>query len=197
MNKLIRFLVGLLVLMASVPIATSAFELSEKMKKNLQTDIKVFQKWVKMPLFVNSVLEQNSKNIELSEIKKWDRDWIANFKEKKVDNPLMEKVLFHPLGEWLRKQNRERNGRYPEAFLVDNQGAVIAASQLTSDYWQGDESKWILVFSDKKEGAIVVGTPEYDESSRSMAVQVSIPVLNEGIAIGVLIVAVHVRHINR
>ena len=35
---------------------------------------------------------------------------------------------------------------FTEVFLMDNQGANVAMTNKTSDYWQGDEAKFIESF---------------------------------------------------
>ena len=101
----------------------------------------------------------------------------------------MNQNFNHPVGEWLRQKNKEAQGRYPEAFLCDNQGANVAVSKLTSDYWQGDEDKWIKSFNNGN-GKVFFGDPEFDQSSQAMQIQVSVPVLDGGKTIGVLVVGV-------
>jgi hypothetical protein len=72
-----------------------------------------------------------------------------------------------------------------EAFVMDAQGANVCMTLRTSDYWQGDEPKWADAFNDGK-GADYVGKRQYDESSKSTLVHISVPVMDNGKAIGVL-----------
>jgi hypothetical protein len=88
----------------------------------------------------------------------------------------------------------QRNASYGEAFLTDKKGANVAAYPATSDYWQGDEEKFTASFNDGR-GKIFIGAVEYDESSNTHAAQVSVPVVDKGKAIGVLIVGVTVDYI--
>ena len=59
---------------------------------------------------------------------------------------------------------------------MDKQGNIVAESDKTSDYWQGDEDKFIKSFAQGK-GAVFIDEPVFDESSERYVVQVSVPVL--------------------
>ena len=65
-----------------------------------------------------------------------------------------------------------------EAFIMDNQGAVVGETNLTSDYWQGDEAKWTDSFSNSR-GGINIGKEKYDKSAGTKLQQVSLPIIDE------------------
>jgi PAS domain S-box-containing protein len=62
-----------------------------------------------------------------------------------------------------------------EIFVTDKFGQLYATSNLTSDYWQGDEEWWQETFSNK----LFVSEPIYDESSETWAVIISVPVFDD------------------
>ena len=64
----------------------------------------------------------------------------------------------------------------------------------TSDYWQGDEEKWIDCWNGGN-GKIYIGALKLDESTNTVAAQVSAPVLDRGKTIGVLIVGVTINYL--
>jgi hypothetical protein len=60
---------------------------------------------------------------------------------------------------------------------MDDKGMNVALSDVTSDYWQGDEAKWqqtYLVGPD----AVHIGDVELDESTQTYQSQVSITVVD-------------------
>ena len=61
-----------------------------------------------------------------------------------------------------------------EVFVTDKYGQVYSMSNLTTDYWQGDEEWWQVSISGRK----YVSTPVYDESSKTWAVILSVPVFD-------------------
>ena len=58
---------------------------------------------------------------------------------------------------------------------MDNQGANVAMTDKTSDYWQGDEAKFKKSYHNGK-GTVFVDEVEFDDSSQAYLVQVSVPV---------------------
>ena len=133
--------------------------------------------WIQDPLVVESVKAQNAKHAALTQddIDKLDKRWRA----EKVSNnhPLIDEVLANPLSEFLRKIKEESDGLLSEVFIMDDKGLNVGQSDVTSDYWQGDEAKWqntYLVGPD----AVFVDEREFDDSSRKFLIQVNIPVID-------------------
>ena len=74
---------------------------------------------------------------------------------------------------------------FNEIFIMDNQGANVAMTNKTSDYWQGDEAKFTQAFA-KGRGAIHYGEVSFDTSAQAYLIQVSVPIIDGTRAIGVL-----------
>ena len=75
---------------------------------------------------------------------------------------------------------------------MDKHGANVALSQLTTDYWQGDETPFLSVFEQPLEYYIDV--VEYDQSAQRFQVKLSVPVKNaQGYHIGALSIGVDVE----
>jgi len=79
--------------------------------------------------------------------------------------------------------------RYGETFVTDANGAIVCATQRTSDYWQGDETKWTRAFS----GGVFIDRPKLDDSAKARLAQISLPVVEGGKTIGVLTVGINVE----
>lgn len=127
------------------------------------------------PLVISSIKAQNEANssITQSQIDKLDKQWRAETDD--AGGPLIDKTLAAPLSDYLVNVMDEGEGQFSEIFVMDNHGLNVGQSGLTSDYWQGDEAKWqstYLVGPD----AIHVSDVEFDESSQTYQVQVSISI---------------------
>jgi len=83
---------------------------------------------------------------------------------------------------------------YTEIFVMENQGANVAMTDKTSDYWQGDEDKFRKSFAGGA-GAIFVDEVKFDESTQTYQVQVSVPVMDGGKAIGAITFGIDVDKI--
>lgn len=157
----------------------------QKIPDTIKHLIPVIEKWGHNPQLISAVKAQNSKHPKLSEIKKIDKAWIANpnlseFMQSLMENPAA-KALF-------RLENTETY--FTEMFLMDNQGAIVAMTNKTTDYWQGDEDKFIKSYR-KGVGATQIGEISFDESVQAFITQVSVPIWNDGQAIGTLTVGIN------
>jgi len=139
---------------------------------------------------LRAVREHNARKLALDEIRTRDREWI-NTNEL---TPFKQSIQDCEVGRYFRSLVTFQQSIYAEAFLTGNQGATIAAYPITTDYWQGDESKWTDAFHDGT-GAVYVGPVEFDKSSKSNSVQIAVPVMDAGRAIGVLIVGVKLSYV--
>ena len=75
---------------------------------------------------------------------------------------------------------------YAEAFVTDEQGALVCMTQRTSDFWQGDEEHWSRAWAGGG-GAVFVSKSEPDASTGLDLVHIAVPVKSAGRTIGVLV----------
>jgi hypothetical protein len=81
-----------------------------------------------------------------------------------------------------------------EIFVMDNQGANVCMTDKTGDYWQGDEGKFVNSFNGGI-GSVFVDELEVDDATRATVSQVSVPVMDKGMAIGAMTIGVYVDHL--
>lgn len=121
--------------------------------------------------WVAEVAAQNAKAVPLDEIKKLDTQW----QKAEEELPIQQDKL----GNTTAKACLAVAKRLPalrEIFVMDNQGANVGQSTLTSDYWQGDEDKWAKSFNGGK-GGVDVGKVKFDQSANVSLQQVSLPII--------------------
>lgn len=158
---------------------------AEEPPKELYDMIPTFEKWESDPVLVQAVKDQNAQNLSLDEIKKRDEVWrntsdVDSFMSAMMENKASKRLL-----------ELERSKPFLiELFLMDNQGANVAMTNKTSDYWQGDEAKFQESFKGGA-GAVHVGDVEYDESTLAYLVQVSIPIKDGDKVIGAMTIGVN------
>lgn len=156
----------------------------DELEQLLKTKMRTVQHMALNPTLIQAVRRQNAEKVGINEIKKLDDDW----KGTKNLTPFKRSLQQNDAGKML-KRYVSRNPSLNEAFLTDNQGANVAAFPATSDYWQGDEEKWSESFNEGN-GQMYLGPVERDESTNTMAVQISAPLFHQGETIGVLVVGV-------
>ena len=132
------------------------------------------------PVIVEAVKAANAKGKTLEQIKTEDKDWQAYAGLADYMKALMESDC----GKYLHTI-QDSAPYYAEIFVMDNQGANVAMTDKTSDYWQGDEAKFQKSFANGA-GAVFVDDVKFDDSSQAYLVQVSVPVMDAGKAIGAI-----------
>lgn len=90
-------------------------------------------------------------------------------------HPTIDAVVESPLARVLRGHLDAAQGRIVEIILMDDKGLNVAATDTTSDYWQGDEAKFTETFP-KGVGAMHFGDVDFDDSTGLLVVQVSMTI---------------------
>lgn len=141
------------------------------------------------PVIVAAVKAENAKGKTLAQIKSMDEKWKAT--PGVVD--YMKALMTSECGQHLTII-LESKPFYAEIFVMDNQGANVAMTNKTSDYWQGDEAKFKKSFNDGN-GAVFVDEVEFDDSTQAYLCQISIPVRDGSQVIGAITVGIDIDKI--
>ena len=185
-----RYACLMIILALLAPVAGAQQDISDsELQELLRVKIRTVQHMALNPLLIRAVRQQNASGLTPEDITRRDKAWSAT----KELTPFKLSLQTSAAGRFLRAQI-QRSTSFNEAFLTDDQGANVAAYPATSDYWQGDEAKWSNSFNGG-DGRIFVGALELDESTNTVAAQVSAPVLDRGKTIGVLVVGVTINYL--
>lgn len=117
----------------------------------------------------------DSPQIGQAEIDRLDQQWRAADKANNDSDPLVARVLNNDVADQLRKY-RDRFPELVEVFLTDLQGLSVATTNRTSDYLQSDEDWWQIAYRDGQ----YIGQPEYDDSSKTIAMNMAVTVRENG-----------------
>ena len=184
----------------NVPIHFLSKDFEVKNPKYLDIIIKkmnLFTKIAATEEIIKSVKDQNAQKLDKDLIMARDKEWSATLKETKTKKMLKIRKASRYLKYLTTNKHKDL---LSEAFLVDNQGANVAAFPLTTDYWQGDEEKWQKSMNSGK-CQIVIGDNSYDTSADSKIIQISVPVYDgpfgTGSCIGVLVVGIKDLYIRK
>jgi len=133
--------------------------------------------WVNNAVVVDAIKAQNAKNASLTQadIDKMDKQWMAETKASA--KPLIDAVLGNGLSKYLKKVEADSQGLITEIFVMDDKGLNVGQSQVTSDYWQGDEAKWQKTFKVGSD-AMHISDVSQDESTQRFQSQLSLPVID-------------------
>lgn len=186
MKKLVSLLVIGVFILAGSSVVFAAEKAPQKIFELANSKLAAFGT---DPVIVKAVKSENAKGKSISQIKSMDKKWratpgIANF---------MQKLMDSECGQYLISiQNSSPH--FAEIFVMDNQGANVAMTDKTSDYWQGDEAKFKKSFNGGS-GEVFVDDVEFDDSTQAYLVQVSVPVKDDGRVIGAITFGIDVDQI--
>ncbi|SEH07458.1 PDC sensor domain-containing protein [Candidatus Venteria ishoeyi] len=138
------------------------------------------QETAKHETFVLAVQTQNTLQTSLTSIKQQDTTW--------RNTPGIDSFMWDLMRNDCALILFNLQQIYPfisEAFVMDQQGALVCLTYKTTDYWQGDEAKFTESYRNGQ-GAIYYSDAKYDLSTDEIMIQISVPVMSETDAIGVI-----------
>ncbi|HEY7690662.1 MAG TPA: hypothetical protein VH835_18320 [Dongiaceae bacterium] len=129
------------------------------------------------PLVIDAVAQQNAANSAIAqpEIDKLDQQWRAEVDGQ--DKALISRVMATELSNYLKQVSDDAGGLYTEIIVMDGKGLNVGQSSVTSDYWQGDEAKWLKTYPVGAD-AVFVDEIEKDESTQQLQSQVSFSIVD-------------------
>lgn len=144
-------------------------------------DARILRPLLTDPALIAAIQAQNQTSAALSDadIMALDTAWRAEVGT--ATTPTISKVQAVPASALLRDAKAASEGLIAEIFAMDDRGLNVAMSDVTSDYWQGDEAKWQETFL-KGADARHLSDVDFDESTQSYTVQVSLPVVDPATA---------------
>ena len=173
------FVIGTAVVHAGEKAPQKVYDLAKGELAALGTDAKI----------IKAVKAENGKGKTLDQIKAKDKEWkatagVADYMQAMMDSECGKHIA----------SIQDSAPYYAEIFVMDNQGANVAMTDKTSDYWQGDEAKFKKSFNGGN-GAVFVDEVEFDDSTQAYTVQVSVPVKDGDTVIGAITFGIDVDKI--
>ena len=173
-----------------LPMAALAQDHEDAINGLLESEVRG---WLDAPELVEAVRAQNQKHDALTQaqIDSLDQQWRTE--TNSTNRPLIESVLSSELSGYLKTLKENGQGLYTEIFVMDARGLNVGQSDVTSDYWQGDEAKWQETFLSPT-SAVHIGEIEHDESAQMFQSQLSVTIVDpdSGDPIGAVTVGVNV-----
>lgn len=152
--------------------------------------------WVSDAIIIDAIKAQNAANASISQddIDKLDKEWRAQ--ATAASKPMVDEVLGNALSKFLAEKKEASEGMITEVFITDAHGLNVGQSDVTSDYWQGDEAKWQKTFA-VGPGAVFVDEVETDESTQALQSQASETIVDPatGEAIGAITIGINLENL--
>ncbi|MDQ0320527.1 glycerol-3-phosphate dehydrogenase [Pararhizobium capsulatum DSM 1112] len=148
--------------------------------------------WIHDPRIVEALKNSNAYHQYLTpkDIDRLDGQWRTEFRAK--SKPLISSILNNALSMMLRDKQAKADGIVTELMVMDAKGLAIGESDMTSDYWQGDELKWQNTYL-AGPNITFVDRAEKDDSTQMLQAQASMTISDPetGQPIGAITVGVN------
>lgn len=147
-------------------------EFSDEVKKILEKKKEAIENLAKEPPVIKFVKESNEKyrNTALTEILRLDAKWQ---KTEGIDD-FIKSFMINDCGLYLA-DFQDAHEAFSEIFITNEKGLIVGETNKTSDFYQADEEWWVKAYDEAK-GKSYYGELEYDQSSRSEAISLFVPV---------------------
>lgn len=132
------------------------------------------ERWKRLPSVEAALIAANkvTKGLSQQEITARDKKWMQAFADN--DYGYSVDLVNQPLSAELREIKKQSQDMITEIIVTDKRGVNVAISDMTSDYWQGDEAKFSQAYG-KPAHSIIFGDINYDESTKRFQVHLSVP----------------------
>jgi hypothetical protein len=153
-----------------------------KQKELLTRYVETVGRWAMIQRVVQAVVERNERPLSAERMAEIDRAWKAGGNPGGLAGELARNECAQVLQALLGG-----NPGYADAFVTDQYGALVCMTSRSSGFYHGDEEAWRRAWAGGA-GASFVAAPGRDETTGLDLVKISVPVLHEGRAVGVLTV---------
>jgi hypothetical protein len=193
MIRRIGLAAGLSLIITALPGLASANEFRPQLERLLTSDV---EPWLSDAAVVDAIRAGNAEHAALSdaEIETLDQTWRSEVEAG--GGPTIDAILGNALSAFLSERKAEMGERVSELFVMDSRGLNVGQSDVTSDYWQGDEDKWQQTYPVGPD-AVFVGDVDFDESAQAFLSQISRTIVDPetGEPIGAITVGVNVEEL--
>ncbi len=157
------------------------------------TLIKEIKSIAAKPEVIEAVRASNARQLAKDQVIALDEKWIKLKGRLPEADQIKNSKVSALLSSEMNKQSY-----FKEAILTGNQGETVAMNIVTTDYWQGDEEKFTAIFDTNlpsRKPDSHISRARWDDSTKAMIAQVSVPVYDGDYMIGTLTVGVDLKRV--
>jgi len=159
--------------------ATARFAVSDYERQLIKEQlIRKIERWKRLPK-LEALLKASdikSRSLTKQEIDERDKKWTQAFMHNDFSYSI--KLMDQEMSAQLREIKKQSQEMITEIIVTDVRGLNVAVSDMTSDYWQGDEEKFTEAFA-KPANTMHFGEINYDESTKRFQLHLSVPLYSE------------------
>jgi hypothetical protein len=125
----------------------------------------------RVPEIRRAAADGSRQAMDQAKVDALDKQW----QQQRQAPPGLARVLSNPAARYLADVAKQ-DALYREILVTDRHGRLVAASHLTTDYYQADEDWWKQALDDGRRGRITVSDVRRDESAGVYAFEIAVPV---------------------
>lgn len=133
---------------------------------------------VEASVVVKAIEEQNAKFGDVSEMDMRVLDETYQAEVAQGDLQMVKALMAKSVSHYLKSKQDDSQGTILEFFVTDCHGLNVGQSTLTTDYWQGDEDKFLQTFA-RGSQEIYISRAEREESTQLLETQASFVITDE------------------
>jgi hypothetical protein len=150
----------------------------------------VVRPMISTPMVLQAIREQNARFSDVSSTDIQILDSAYRSEIETGDLKMVSAILSTPLSRYLKAKQDASQGVIVEFFITDRNGLNVGESRVTTDFWQGDENKYLETFA-RDSDEIFVDRAERDETTQALEAQASFTIRDAaGAAIGIATVTI-------
>lgn len=177
--------------------STARFAVSDYERQQIKELLtRKIERWKHLPKLESLLKKRNVQSHRFSrkEIAERDKKWMQAFMENEFSYSI--DLVDQEMSARLREIKKQSQDVITEIIVTDALGLNVAISDMTSDYWQGDEEKFTEVFS-KPANSLHFGEISYDESTKRFQLHLSVPLYTDKTfePLGVMVFGVDVEKV--
>lgn len=178
------------------PAKETQSTLSESMVDEAVLDL--IRSKINTELVIFMLKNQNEKyaDVDNAKVTELDNQWV---RERSEDSkPLISATLSNPLSTYLTMVQARSEGLFTEMFVMDNKGLNVGQSNISSDYWQGDEDKWQKTYLAGPD-AVFIDAAEFDSDRQIWVSQANLSIADpdSGEVVGAVTVDINLTELQR
>lgn len=145
---------------------------------------------VAVPIIRNAIAAQNGRFGDVSEmdIRVLDNTYRSEIEAGKLH--MVKQLLANPVSHYLKSKQDQSQGTIVEIFVTDRHGLNVGQSTVTTDYWQGDEDKFLKTIGSGSDD-IFIDRAERDDITQLLQTQASFMIRgDDGMPVGIATVTI-------
>lgn len=161
--------------------STSSHSSSEQLL--LEEYLPQLERYAQRPEIIHALQHAAAEPFLLEKTLQIDRHWQQN-------DSMRIRITQHPLSADFKQIVIDEQNTIREVMLIDRYGRLVASYPTASDYYQGDENKFIRPQQSHQR---FIDKADWDDSSGSVAIQIATPVMEEQQFLGVVVHSLEVN----